>query len=99
MLLLYLGLSIACGLLLNLRNLNIFNGKRNRSSSVNVRVSKRDEDENAAKRKGTHNRTGSINSRKKPAEPKIAASYLSICFRSPLAPMFFPFRGSSSRFL
>ena len=50
MLLLYLGLSIACGLLLNLRvsacivklmlqNLNIFNGKRNRSSSVNVRVS------------------------------------------------------------
>ena len=50
MLLLYLGLSIACGLLLNLRvkafvgkltlqNLNIFGGKRNRSGSVTARVS------------------------------------------------------------
>lgn len=50
MLLLYLGLSIACGLLLNLRvkvcivkltlqNLNIFGGGRNRSGSVTARVS------------------------------------------------------------
>ena len=50
MLLLYLGLSIACGLLLNLRvkaciakltlqDLNLFGGKRNRSGSVTARVS------------------------------------------------------------